>query len=288
MKILEGEPLSKYCSYRIGGAAQYLALPKDNIELVDALTWAKAHTLDFEIIGHGANLLISDEGYKGLVISLREFAKFCVRKGNSIIVGSGTSLSELVNFAGGEGLSGAENLSGIPGSVGGAIRMNAGAFGTEIKDLLVSVNTLSFKSLNEKLLTAEELELSYRESKGLNGRVALAAEFAFIEGDKREIVRRQEEIRQLRAEKHPLDYPSCGSVFKRTPLGAAGKLIEECGLKGKMAGGAEISRKHANFIINKGGAKAKDVLELIESAKEEVLKRFGVSLEEEVRFLGEH
>ncbi|MDR2401039.1 MAG: UDP-N-acetylmuramate dehydrogenase [Deferribacteraceae bacterium] len=287
MKILEGEPLAKYCSYRIGGKAAYLALPKDTEELVALLTWAKARGLDFEVIGFGANILFSDSGYPGLIISLRDFEMFCVRKDDSVIAGAGVALSELVNFACGEGLSGAENLAGIPGSVGGALRMNAGAFGVEIKDILIRANTLSYKSVKEKVLSVDELVLSYRSSKGLNGRAVLAAEFAFKQGDKSELVLKQEEIKRLRAERHPLEHLSCGSVFKRTELAPAGKLIEECGLKGERAGGAEISQKHANFIINRGNAKAKDVRELIRLARSEVLKRFGVVLEEEVRYLGE-
>jgi UDP-N-acetylmuramate dehydrogenase len=287
MKILEAEPLSGYSFYRIGGPAAYLALPTDTPELIDAVIWARAKAIKFEIIGHGANLLISDAGFDGLVISLRDFGKFCVRKGNSIIAGAGASLSEVVRYARAEGLSGAEDLAGIPGSVGGALRMNAGAFGTEIKDILIGANTLSYGGLKEEMLSVYDLKLSYRASGGLDGRIVLAAEFGFKEGDRDEIARRQSEIKRLRAEKHPLEFPSCGSVFKRTSLAPAGKLIEECGLKGKREGGAEISQKHANFIINKGNAKAGDVLKLIELAKSEVLKRFGITLEEEVRFLGE-
>jgi UDP-N-acetylmuramate dehydrogenase len=286
MKILESEPLSGYCIYRIGGPAAYLALPADTPELIDAVIWARAKEIKFEVIGHGANLLISDAGFDGLVISLRDFGKFCVRKGNSIIAGAGVSLSEVVRYACAEGLTGAENLAGIPGSVGGALRMNAGAFGTEIKDILTGANTVFRNSLKEEMLSAEDLKLSYRASGGLDGRIVLAAEFAFKEGDKEEIARRQTEIKRLRAEKHPLEFSSCGSVFKRTSLAPAGKLIEECGLKGKREGGAEISQKHANFIINKENAKAGDVLKLMELAKSEVLKRFGIALEEEVRFLG--
>jgi UDP-N-acetylmuramate dehydrogenase len=287
MRILEAEPLSGYSFYRIGGPAAYLALPADTPELIDAVTWAQAKAIKFEIIGYGANLLISDAGFDGLVISLRDFGKFCVRKGNSIIAGAGVALSEAVGYACAEGLTGAENLTGIPGSVGGALRMNAGAFGTEIKDILTGANTLSYGGLKEEMLSADDLKLSYRASDGLNGRVVLAAEFAFKVGDMEEITRRQAEIKKMRAEKHPLEFPSCGSVFKRTSLAPAGKLIEECGLKGRREGGAEISQKHANFIINNGNAKAEDVLKLIELAKSEVLKRFGVTLEEEVRFLGE-
>jgi UDP-N-acetylmuramate dehydrogenase len=286
MKISESEPLSGYCIYRIGGAAAYLALPSDTPELIDAVIWARAKEIKFEVIGHGANLLISDAGFDGLVISLRDFGKFCVRKGNSIIAGAGVSLSEVVRYACAEGLTGAENLAGIPGSVGGALRMNAGAFGTEIKDILVSANTLPYDSLKEEMLPVEDLKLSYRAAGGLEGRIVLAAEFAFNEGDTEEIARRQAEIKRLRAEKHPLEFPSCGSVFKRTSLAPAGKLIEECGLKGRREGGAEISQKHANFIINKENAKAGDVLKLMELAKSEVFKRFGIALEEEVRYLG--
>jgi UDP-N-acetylmuramate dehydrogenase len=287
MKILESEPLSGYSFYRIGGPTAYLALPIDTQELIDAIIWARAKAIKFEVIGHGANLLISDAGFDGLVISLRDFGKFCVRKGNSIIAGAGVSLSEVVRYACAEGLTGAENLTGIPGSVGGALRMNAGAFGTEIKDILVGANILSYDSLKEEMLPVEALKLSYRASGGLDGRIVLAAEFGFKEGDREEIAHRQAEIKILRAQKHPLEFPSCGSVFKRTSLAPAGKLIEECGLKGKRKGGAEISQKHANFIINKENAKAKDVMKLIELAKSEVFKRFGVTLEEEVRFLGE-
>ncbi|MDR2104850.1 MAG: UDP-N-acetylmuramate dehydrogenase [Deferribacteraceae bacterium] len=286
MNILKDERLANYCSYRIGGAAAHLALPKKTDDLIELITWAKAHSTAFEIIGLGTNLLIADEGYNGLIISLRDFEKFCVRKGGSLIAGGGVALSELVNFACSEGLSGAEKLAGIPGSIGGALKMNAGAFGVEIKDILLRANTLSCISLQEKTFTVDELALSYRQAASLNGRVVLAAEFSFTEGDKREIRRKTDEILTLRAQKHPLEYPSCGSVFKRTETAPAAKLIEACALKGKRAGGAEISQKHANFIVNRGGAKARDVLELIQEAKSEVFKKFGVLLEEEVKFLG--
>jgi UDP-N-acetylmuramate dehydrogenase len=287
MKILENEPLLKYCAYRTGGRAKYLALPGNKTELADLLSWAKARAEAFEIFGYGANLLISDDGYDGLAISLREFEKYCVRNGNAVIVGAGVLLSDAVKYICEEGLAGAANLAGIPGSMGGALKMNAGAFGTEIKDIIARANALSLEDLTEEMLSIDELRLSYRASAGLEGKIVLAAELALKEGDKAELMRERSDILKRRAEKQPLEYPSCGSVFKHTEQGPAGKLIEECGLKGKRAGGAEISEKHANFIVNKGNAVSKDIMELINLAKASVYEKFGVHLETEVRFLGE-
>ncbi len=286
--VQENIDLSTYCTYRTGGKARYLAKPSKVQELTDLLTWSAATGTPHEVIGYGANLLISDEGYPGLIICLRDFEKWCVRKGNTVMAGSGVLLNELVKYACDEGLGGAENLAGIPGTLGGAVRMNAGAYGSEMKDIVTRVTVLRAgkDGLEQVLLTAAEAKFGYRKAEGLAEKIVAAVEMEFAPSDANVLNEIRRDILVRRAQKQPLECPSCGSVFKRPEGNYAGTLIEKCGLKGFSIGGAQVSEKHANFIINKGAAISADIYRLINHVKAKVYKETGVLLEEEVRYLG--
>ena len=285
--IREYESLTAYCTYRTGGRARYLALPEKLNELMDVLVWADAMKLPHELIGHGANLLFSDAGYEGLIVCLKSFERFCVRKDDRIFAGAGTPLMELVRYTAKEKLAGFVSLAGIPGTVGGAIKMNAGAFGTEMKDLTLRVNILenTDEGLKTRLMEASEAEFGYRQSSGLLAKIVLSAEFKLEELDC-DFDAEISDILKKRAAKQPLNFPSCGSVFKRPEGYFAGALIEGCGLKGLRIGGAKVSEKHANFIVNTGEATSDDIYRLILYVKLEVLRQTGVLLEEEVRYIG--
>jgi len=286
--VRENVGLSEYCTYRTGGSARYLASPLNTQELTELLEWSAAVGIPYEIIGYGANLLFSDDGYNGLIICLRNFERWCVRKDDTVIAGSGTLLNDIVTYACNEGLRGAENLAGIPGTLGGAVRMNAGAYGTEIKDIVTRITVLrmSEEGLKQQMLSADELKFGYRSAEGLSGKIVIAAEMSFTPSDPKTLDGTRRDILIRRSQKQPLEYPSCGSVFKRPQGDYAGALIEKCGLKGVTAGGAKVSEKHANFIINTSNATSSDIHRLIEHIKAMVYKETGVLLEEEVRCLG--
>lgn len=288
--ISEFESLRNYCTYQTGGQARYFAMPKNVGELENVLTWARLKDISHEIIGYGANLLISDKGYDGLVICLREFEKQIVAKNDIVYAGAGVLLNDLVKYACENGFSGMECLSGIPGTLGGAVRMNAGAYGIEIGDIVSRINILELSSDNKlagRVMPASEAVFAYRSAEGLNGKIVTAVEVKLEQADKENLLKRRQEILKSRAEKQPLDKPSCGSVFKRPKEGYAGALIEKASLKGVKLGGAQVSQKHANFIINDGTATSQDIYSLILHVKLKVLEDSGVILEEEVRYVGE-
>ncbi len=279
--------LKNKCYYKTGGIASFYAEPRSSIELDFAINFAKNNNLDYKIIGAGANLLISDNGYKGLIISMREFAKYIsYEKDNIITCGAGVLLSDLVNFAVSKGLKGLENLVGIPGSVGGAVIMNAGAFGTEIKDVVNNIYTIDNNG-NSRIISNIEANFSYRKSTGLNNLIVKEAEFYLQKGDIKDLEIIRNDILKRRREKQPLDKPSCGSVFKRPNIGYAGKYIEDCNLKGFRIGGAKISEKHANFILNYDNATSSDIKKVIDKVKSDVKEKFNVELETEVQFIGQ-
>lgn len=284
--IKENEPLHNKCYYKTGGNALYYAEPRCSVELNYALNFAKNNNINYEIIGGGANLLISDNGYNGLIISMTNFAKYISLSNKNIIsCGAGVSLSDLVDFAIDKGLKGIENLSGIPGSVGGAVKMNAGAFGVEMKNVVTYISTLDFQG-NNKLLSNKEAKFSYRKSEGLNNLIIKDITLSLNHGNKDDLIKAKEEILKKRREKQPLEKPSCGSVFKRPKVGFVGKYIEDCGLKGYQIGGAKVSEKHANFILNYNNATSKDIKKLIDHIITSVKSKFNVDLEPEVRFIG--
>jgi UDP-N-acetylmuramate dehydrogenase len=291
MYINEFVALRDYNTYHTGGQARYFAMPANAGELVDTLTWATSQNIPHELIGYGANMLVSDAGYEGLVICLRGFENWVtLTQHNSIIAGAGVLLNDVVKFACDNGLAGMANLAGIPGTVGGAARMNAGAFGTEMKDVVSSLNILEADSefrLSQRKIDAAEAQFSYRKAAGLDAKIVIALEFSLQSGDKATLNDERKAILSRRQEKQPLSLPSCGSVFKRPKDGYAGELIERCGLKGLRFGGAMISDKHANFILNCGEATSADIYGLIQQVKYIVNKECGVFLEEEVRYLGD-
>lgn len=280
------EPMSKHTSFRAGGKARAFALPKNEENILALLDICRKHQIPYFIIGKGSNLLVSDEGFDGLIISLHAIVYQKQISAYRIEAGAGILLSDLAKYAYELGLSGLEFASGIPGSLGGAVYMNAGAYDGQMKDILQEVKVIE-ESGEIVWIPAQELELSYRHSNiGERNRVVLAARITLHQRDKDEIAARMEELKVLRESKQPLEFPSAGSTFKRPEGYFAGKLISDAGLSGKQIGGAQVSTKHNGFIINVGDASAGDIYSLICYVQKEVYKQFGVSLETEVRLLG--
>ena len=274
MHILrKNEPMSLHTTFRVGGPADVYAEPEDEWELRELMDTCEAAGTPYLLIGHGSNLLIGDGGFRGTVICLgKAFSEITV-DGEVITARAGALLSAVANTALEHGLTGMEFASGIPGSVGGALVMNAGAYGGEIRDILLS---------------AEGLELGYRTSNiTALGRTVLGASFRLKKGDPAEIEAKMKDLNGRRKEKQPLEYPSAGSTFKRPEGYFAGKLIQDAGLKGFSIGGAQVSEKHAGFVINKGNATAKDILDLIKEVQRRVFEDAGVRLETEIRMAGE-
>jgi UDP-N-acetylmuramate dehydrogenase len=281
-----------HTSYEIGGPAQLYALPSSQAEIIRLLLFALEHNVPWMVVGKGSNLLVSDDGILGLVISTDAYTKL-TKDENYISAFCGVSLKELCDFAQENGLSGLEFASGIPGSVGGAVFMNAGAYGGEIKDVLYCSKALhpvaeSLTSANPVLhIKAEEHDFGYRSSAFQSkGWFHLSSVFKLEYADPDAIKAKMEDLHEQRWSKQPMDCPSGGSTFKRPEGYFAGKLIQDCGLRGYSIGGAQVSEKHCGFIINKGGATAKDVSDLIKHIQDTVLERFGVELHTEIRKVG--
>lgn len=281
--IAISEPLSKYTSFRIGGPADYYLEPADKEDAVSIISYLQQQQFPFMMIGRGSNLLVSDEGLRGAVINLESGLMSIHVEGDRVVVESGVPMARFVDFCVQRGFKGVEMLAGIPGTIGGAVMMNAGAYGGEISDCLVDVEILRNGVL--LYLKKEESGFSYRRS-GFRGDVILGASFRFPTGDKEEIMTMRRELLIKRNRAQPLNYPNSGSMFKNPPGNFAAKLIEEAGLKGTRRGDAQISEKHANFIVNLGNAKAQDVLDLIELARKTVFEKFSITLELEVKLLG--
>ncbi len=279
-------PMSKYTTFRIGGNASVMLTPLNDEQLVSIIKECKKENIKPFILGNGSNMLISDDGLKTVVVNMcRPEPSIELVNGDTIICDSGMTMSKVCNFALDNGLTGLEFAFGIPGSAGGAAYMNAGAYGGEMKDVLVECRHIDSDG-NLGSLKGEELGLSYRTSAyEHNGYIITTLVMKLKKGDKAEIKAKMQELLQRRKDKQPLEYPSAGSTFKR-PVGYfAGGLIEECGLKGFSVGGAQVSEKHAGFIINKGGATAQDVLDLIKYVQDRVYEEKGVHLEPEVRLI---
>ena len=281
------EPMKKHTTFRIGGPADYYLCPHSIEELQKILQICKEKKIEFFILGNGSNLLVSDKGYRGAVIQLwKNFSDITV-KGTTIIVKAGALLSKIAAEALEEGLTGMEFASGIPGTIGGATVMNAGAYGGEMKNIIKEVTVLTQEG---ELLTLsnEEMKLGYRTSiVKEKGYVVVSVVLQLKKGDKEEIRKVMEDLKERRVTKQPLDMPSAGSTFKRPEGYFAGKLIMDAGLRGFSVGGAQISEKHCGFVVNKGDATAADVLGLIKEVQKRVQEKFGVALEPEVKFLGE-
>ena len=285
-QILENEPMSRHTTFRVGGPADVMFLPESEEQVVQALSLAREAQVPVIIIGNGSNLVVRDGGIRGLVIALGEGMAAIVRVEHTLSALAGASLARVSAYAQASGLSGLEFASGIPGTLGGGCAMNAGAYGGQLSDVLIDARVL----LNGELrtLTAEAMQMGYRTSLPLReGGVVLSARFALTPDDPEAIAARMRDLNARRRDKQPLNYPSAGSTFKRPEGHFAGALIEQAGLKGRRVGGAQVSEKHAGFIVNTGGATASDILALIGIVQDEVEARFGIRLETEVRILGE-
>jgi len=283
--ILTEEPMKGHTTFRIGGPADIYVEP-DFPSIIPLVQYLKEQDVPFTMIGNGSNLLVSDKGIEGVVISLGKKSADITIDGDKMIVQAGAMLSTAANTAADNGLTGLEFASGIPGTIGGAVYMNAGAYGGEMKDVLESVLVLT-EDFKQKMMTPEELELSYRHSSLMeNGGYVLSAVIKLQPGDKSEIKAKIDDIRAQRTAKQPLNYPSAGSTFKRPEGYFAGKLIDDAGLRGYSVGGAQVSEKHCGFVINKDKATAADVLKLMNDVDDIVYEMFGVHLTPEVRIIG--
>ena len=287
VEILVAEPMKNHTTFRIGGPADALALPKTPEEVAEVVRFCHEHAQPYYVLGNGSNLLVSDEGYRGLVLQLyRNFNDIQVN-GETITVQAGAMLAAVARTAYQTGLTGLEFASGIPGTIGGAVVMNAGAYGGEMKNVLKEVTVLT-KEGEVLVIPAKALELGYRTSViPKNGWIVLGAVLQLKKGDQEQILARMEELKEQRITKRPLDLPSAGSTFKRPEGYFAGKLIMDAGLRGFTVGGAQVSEKHCGFVVNRGNATAADVWELICEVKRRVKEMTGVELEPEVKLLGD-
>lgn len=284
--LIENEPMSRHTTFRIGGNAD-LFVSADEKSLPQLLQDAKKESLPITIIGNGSNLLVGDGGIRGLVIEIGKGMDSISIEDDIMTVGAGTLLSKAANAAASKGLSGMEFAAGIPGSVGGAVVMNAGAYGGEMKDIIVDVSVIT-KDGDIKTLTLEELDLSYRHSSIMeNEYIVISARLKLHKEDEAKIRQVMDDLRDRRVEKQPLNFPSAGSTFKRPEGYFAGKLIMDAGLRGYIVGGAQVSEKHCGFVVNKGGATAADVVRLMDDVRNRVKQEFGVELEPEVKMIGE-
>ena len=284
-RVLENEPLARHTTFRVGGPADVLFLPESAEELRQAMELAREVGEDCLVIGNGSNLLVRDGGVRGLVIKLAGPMSGVSVEGTAIRAQAGASLSQVSRAALQASLTGLEFASGIPGSLGGALAMNAGAYGGELSQVVREAMVLMDGRV--QTLSREELAMGYRTTRVLReGGIVLSAVLDLKEGDASEIAETMDELNRRRREKQPLSFPSAGSTFKRPEGYFAGALIEQAGLKGYAIGGAQVSEKHAGFLINRGGATASDLLRLIEYVQERVYAQSGVRLETEVRICG--
>lgn len=281
--VKANEPMSKHTTFRVGGPADYFVIPKTVEELKAVIELCKKQDVPYYIIGNGSNLLVDDLGVRGVIIQLaNNFSDFRLEQ-DILIVKSGAMLAKIANFLAEQELSGFEFAAGIPGTLGGAVTMNAGAYGGEIKNVILSAVVMDNDG-NIITLTKEELQLGYRTSIiSKNDYIVLEVAMQFEHGNKEEIKELIKDYNQRRRDKQPLEYPSAGSTFKRPEGHFAGKLIQDAGLKGYRVGGAMVSEKHSGFVINVGGATSNDVLTLVNDVIRTVQEKFGVSLELEVK-----
>ena len=286
-RIYRDEPMKKHTTFRVGGNADYFVIPKTKEEVEAVVQLCRQTGMPYYVLGNGSNLLVGDKGYRGVIIQIYKEMNKLEIEDELIKVQAGALLSKIGNAALEAGLAGFEFASGIPGTIGGAVVMNAGAYGGEMKDILSDVTVLTQEG---EILTLkkEELELGYRTSiVAKNGYIVLEAVLQLRQGDKGEIEARMDELKRQRIAKQPLEFPSAGSTFKRPEGYFAGKLIADAGLRGFQVGGAQVSEKHCGFVINKGDATAADIVELMAQVTQKVQEKFGVKLEPEVKRLGE-
>ena len=286
-EVITNFPLKEYTSFKIGGIADLYVCPNNLMELLNTLSILKENNVPYFLLGAGSNLLISDKGIRGAVIKLGDGFDYAHAKGDYILAGAGVSLAKLALEAKNAELTGLEFAAGIPGSLGGALYMNAGAYGGEMKDVVTEVSFID-EDGTVKTIPCSECGFGYRKSAFSKGnKIIISAKITLKKGNKDEISATMRDLNNKRKEKQPLEYPSAGSTFKRPQGHFAGSLIEQAGLKGYTVGGAQVSEKHAGFVINTGNATAKDVCELIEYVKKTVFEKFGVKLEPEVKITGE-
>ena len=280
-------PLKEHTSFKIGGGAELYVCPNNLMELITVLNILKENDVSYFLLGAGSNLLIGDGGVRGAVIKLGDGFDYAHAKNDYILAGAGVSLAKLSAEAKNAELTGLEFASGIPGTLGGAIFMNAGAYGGEMKDVITEVSYIDSDG-SVKTVSGEECDFGYRKSMFSDGgKIIISAKLTLNKGNKEEIIAAMRDLNGRRKEKQPLEYPSAGSTFKRPEGHFAGALIEEAGLKGYTIGGAQVSEKHAGFVINKGDATAKDVMDLIAYVQGVVREKSGVDLEPEVKIIGE-
>ena len=279
----ENEPLAAHCTFKIGGPARLFVQPVDHAQLCRAVALCKAQSVRHYLLGNGSNILFADEGYDGAVLDISSMQDAVEVHGTQLTAGAGVRLSALCKTALEHSLTGLEFAYGIPGSCGGAAFMNAGAYGGEMKDVLVRCTHIDQDGKSGQL-AGEDLHLSYRHSAYYdNGCIITGLELRLQPGDPVEIKAKMDDLIGRRREKQPIEYPSAGSTFKRPSGHFAGALIDQCGLRGTSVGGARVSEKHAGFVINTGGATCADVLALCRQCREKVLAETGVELEMEIR-----
>lgn len=284
--VVKNKPLKDHTYTKLGGNADYFVTPTTPLQVQRVVQYAKRENIPFTLLGNGSNLIIKDGGIRGIVMYLGKLTKMTV-EGTTIRAEAGALIADVSQLALKHSLTGFEFACGIPGSIGGALYMNAGAYGGEVKDILVSA-TIVDEEGNLREMLAEDLELSYRMSKiQTENYIVLDATFELEEGDYKSIKALMDDLTYRRESKQPLEYPSCGSVFKRPPGYYAGKLIQDSGLQGYTIGGAQVSLKHAGFIVNINNATATEYISLIEYVQRIVKEKFGVELEREVRIIGE-
>ena len=289
-KIKQNEPMKEHTSIKIGGPAEFFIRVNSVEELKEVLQFCKANEIPLTIVGNGSNLLVLDKGIKGIVIKT-ELKQIQIKNINEekveVIVDDGVKLGLLAQKLLKEEIAGFEELSGIPGTIGGAIAMNAGAHGKEIKDIVTEVTTIDYDG-NIHIFTNEQSQFTYRHSKFLDEKyIILQVKLLLEKGKEEEIKSKMDEYAQYRKEKQPIEFPSAGSTFKRGTDFITAKLIDDAGLKGYSIGGAKISEKHAGFVINTGNATSQDVLDLVKYVTDTVYEKFGKKIELEIKVLGE-
>lgn len=286
-RVLLDEPMKKHVTFRVGGPADYFVVTETKEEVKQVVALCKEQQMPYYIIGNGSNLLVGDKGVRGVVIQIFKAMNNISVEDTMITAQAGASLAQIASAALGQELTGFEFAAGIPGTLGGAVVMNAGAYGGEMKDVLLSATVLTTEG-DILEIPAEELELGYRTSIiAKKGYVVLEAKIALKKGNEKDIRAYMEDLRQRRVDKQPLEYPSAGSTFKRPEGYFAGKLIQDAGLKGFTVGGAQVSEKHSGFVINIGDATAADIVSLMKQVEEIVKADSGVTLEPEVKRIGE-
>ncbi len=284
--VLLNEPMSLHTSFRTGGPAEVFIKAESTENIISAIDIAKKYNKQYIITGNGSNILVKDGGIDGIVINIGNEMSKIKCDGTKIYAQAGAMLSALATAAAGEELTGLEFASGIPGTVGGAVFMNAGAYDGEIKDVIEYADVIDSEGNTHRLIK-DELELSYRHSViAEKNMIVVGAMFNLNKGIKKNITDKMADFAKRRRDKQPLNYPSAGSTFKRPEGYFAGKLIEDSGLKGKTVGGAQVSEKHAGFVVNIGNATSSDIIALMDGCIETVYNKFGVKLEPEVRILG--